>query len=350
MKVSAEQLKRIAKGTPNNANVASVVTSLNQFGTQTGLNLPHRLAQFIAQLCHESGGFKYDKELASGSAYEGRKDLGNTKKGDGVRFKGRGPIQITGRGNYHRFTAWVKKSIPDCPDFETHPELINTDPYEGLTAIWFWDSGNSTGKSLNVYADQQNIEMITRKINGGLNGYDDRLNYYDRAALVFLGYPVNGYQAFQIFAKRKGWYHDVTNGAPGPKTRAAMHLALVDLTSDESMPAHIMAGPVVETKTVEKEVEVKVADPVAVPVVTTNLEKPWYASLDGIKEMVTGGGITAFTAVSGAPWQTIAVIGTLALAGGLAFYFIRQHHRASQQAAVKQIEAANALPSNLTNG
>ena len=65
---------------------------------------------------------------------------------------------------------------------------MNTDPWEGLGPIWYWDSGNPTGESLNVYADEANHEMVTRRINGGLNGYADRLARYTRAALVLLGF------------------------------------------------------------------------------------------------------------------------------------------------------------------
>lgn len=341
MQLTAKQLQRMAKGTPNASNVQSVLISINQYGARIGIDQPHRLAHFLAQELHESGGFRYDKELASGAAYEGRKDLGNTKKGDGVRFKGRGPEQLTGRSNYARFTKWVRGFIPDAPDFTVKPDLINTDPFEGLTAIWFWSVGNSTGRSLNVFADQNNIEMITRKVNGGLNGYDDRLDYFDRAAFVLLGYPLGAYKAFQTDARKKWGYDGSADGMPGPKTRAALFRALADLTMPAAQPAALMASPVVETKTVEKEVEVKVPDPVAVPVVTTNIEKPWYTTIDGAKEMISGGALTAVPAVTGAPWQTILAVGALAIIAGLAFYLIRRHHAATQAAVVKQIEAAN---------
>lgn len=342
MQITTKMLQRMAKGSPTASNVQSVLISINEYGGQIGIDQPHRLTHFLAQELHESGGFRYDKELASGAAYEGRKDLGNTQKGDGVKFKGRGPEQLTGRSNYARFTKWVRTFIPDAPDFTVKPELINTDPYEGLTAIWFWSVGNSTGKSLNIYADQNNIEMITRKVNGGLNGYDDRLDYFDRAAFVLLGYPLGAYKAFQTDAIKKWGYDEKADGAPGPKTRAAMFRALADLTVPAAHAAPLMASPVIETKTVEKEVEVKVPDPVAVPVVTTNLDKPWYSTIDGAKEMVSGFGVTIVTAISGAPWQTILAIGTVATGAGVAFYLIRRFHARNQAAAVKQIEAANS--------
>ena len=95
------------------------------------INTPKREAAFIAQLAHESGSFKYVKEIASGSAYEGRKDLGNTEPGDGVKFKGRGLIQLTGRANYKKASEYFKE------DFITKPELIETPKYATLIAGWY---------------------------------------------------------------------------------------------------------------------------------------------------------------------------------------------------------------------
>lgn len=122
-----------------------------------------RLAHFMAQLIHESGSFRYMEELASGKAYEGRAELGNNQPGDGVRFKGRGPIQITGRANYRRYGR--KIGI----DIERHPELAAI-PSIGLhLALEYW---KTTG--LNTHADADNCRAITKLINGGLNGFDDR--------------------------------------------------------------------------------------------------------------------------------------------------------------------------------
>ena len=122
-----------------------------------------RLAHFLAQLAHESGSFRYMEELASGQAYEGRTDLGNTQPGDGKRFKGRGPIQVTGRKNYRHFGRKIGIEI------ERHPEIAAV-PSIGLhLALEYWRSRN-----LNALADADDIEGITRKINGGLNGFADR--------------------------------------------------------------------------------------------------------------------------------------------------------------------------------
>lgn len=137
------------------------------------INTPKRQAAFIAQLAHESGSFKYVKELASGKAYEGRKDLGNTQPGDGVKFKGRGLIQLTGRANYQKASDYFNE------DFTDHPELIETPKYATLVAGWFWDRTN-----LNPLADTMEFKKITRKINGGYNGLADRKKHYALACKV----------------------------------------------------------------------------------------------------------------------------------------------------------------------
>lgn len=122
-----------------------------------------RLAHFMAQLCHESGGFRYMEELASGAAYEGRADLGNTQPGDGKRFKGRGPLQITGRLNYRNYGRIIGI------DLERHPEVAAL-PSIGLhVALEYWQKNN-----LNALADTDDVLRITKRINGGTNGLADR--------------------------------------------------------------------------------------------------------------------------------------------------------------------------------
>jgi putative chitinase len=124
---------------------------------------PLRLAHFMAQLVHESGSFRYMEEIASGAAYEGRADLGNTQPGDGKRFKGRGPIQITGRANYRRFGRRIGI------DIERHPEIAAV-PSIGLhIALEYWRDRN-----LNKWADADDVTEITERINGGHNGLADR--------------------------------------------------------------------------------------------------------------------------------------------------------------------------------
>lgn len=127
------------------------------------LATPQRLAHFMAQVAHESGGFQWMEEIASGAAYEGRADLGNTQKGDGVMYKGRGPIQITGRANYRAYGQALGI------DLERHPHIASTPSIGLLIGCKYWSD-----KDLNTLADADDIKTITRKINGGLNGFDDR--------------------------------------------------------------------------------------------------------------------------------------------------------------------------------
>ena len=137
---------------------------------------PARAQAFIAQLAHESGSFRYVCELASGAAYEGRADLGNTEPGDGVRYKGRGLIQITGRANYAQCSAAL---FGDAAKLIDSPALLEQPIYACRSAAWFW-----VAHGLNELADAGDFQRITRRINGGLNGYVDRLAYFARAQQV----------------------------------------------------------------------------------------------------------------------------------------------------------------------
>ena len=138
-----------------------------------------RLAMWCAQIGHESVGLKYMEEIASGAAYEGRVDLGNTQPGDGVRFKGRGPIQVTGRHNYTVLSQWAfdKGLVPSPGYFVDHPEELASDRYGFVGVTWYW----TTQRRLNEASDAKDLETATRYINGGLNGIDDRRTRYNRA-------------------------------------------------------------------------------------------------------------------------------------------------------------------------
>lgn len=129
-----------------------------------------REAAFLAQLAHESGELRYMEEIASGAAYEGRANLGNTQPGDGKRFKGRGPIQLTGRANYKRYGDLLGL------DLINNPTIAATKEVGFRIAGQFWKLNG-----LNELADQQQFKSITKRINGGYNGLDDRIKYYERA-------------------------------------------------------------------------------------------------------------------------------------------------------------------------
>jgi putative chitinase len=142
---------------------------------------PLRVAHFLAQVAHESGELRYLRELwgptSAQLGYEGRADLGNTEAGDGAKFKGRGLIQITGRANY----AKVSQALyGDAQHLLDTPELLETKEAACLSAGWFWDAHH-----LNGLADQDQLEAITRRINGGTNGFADRAKYLAQAKEAF---------------------------------------------------------------------------------------------------------------------------------------------------------------------
>lgn len=130
------------------------------------ITTPLRQAHFLAQIGHESGELRYAEEIASGAAYEGRRDLGNTEPGDGARFKGRGLIQLTGRANYLLYGQAIGKDLVT----DDHWKQVAEDPELAVdVACWFWET-----HQLSQYADLDDIMTITKRINGGLNGLDAR--------------------------------------------------------------------------------------------------------------------------------------------------------------------------------
>jgi putative chitinase len=146
--------------------------------TANEINTPLRQAHFIAQVGHESGDLRYCEELASGTEYEGRKDLGNTDPGDGPKFKGRGLIQITGRCNYTAYGQYKGRDFVT----PTNYELIATDPELAVdVSCWFW-----TKHGLNALADTDDVRAVTKVINGGYNGLPDRQLRLNRAKCFLL--------------------------------------------------------------------------------------------------------------------------------------------------------------------
>lgn len=144
------------------------------------ITTPDRCAAFLAQVSHESCGLVFLEELggpSAWSAYEGRSDLGNVRAGDGIKYHGRGPIQLTGRANYAE--AGQALGLP----LEAQPELVAEIEVGARVAARFWST-----RGLNALADQPtqaNFEAITRRINGGLRGLPDRLRRWQavRAAM-----------------------------------------------------------------------------------------------------------------------------------------------------------------------
>lgn len=183
------------------------------------LRAPHELAQFLAQVLHESARLRHVREIwgptPAQSRYEGRSDLGNTQPGDGYRYMGRDIIQITGRSNYTHLTQWLRGNVQNAPDFVADPEKLEAPEYLGWGALWYWSSRVPAR-----YIEEGDVEMITRRVNGGLNGLEDRLDLYHRSALVLLGYGPTDVPGFQQDAGLK------VDGVAGPRTRAEMHTRL----------------------------------------------------------------------------------------------------------------------------
>jgi putative chitinase len=197
-----------------------------------------RIEHMLAQVAHESDGFCTLEEYASGAAYEGRRDLGNTKPGDGKRYKGRGPIQLTGGDNYRGFTAWMRRQPQGvgCPDFEKNPELVATWPWAGWALAFYWASR----PGLNIAADRDDLVAVTELVNGGKNGLAQRAAYLAKAKLAVVSlagnilsaeqqYPVlvrgmsgEPVEALQRALQAAGYYLLTIDGQFGAGTEAAL--------------------------------------------------------------------------------------------------------------------------------
>jgi predicted chitinase len=167
--ITVEALRAVMPNLPA-AKAAEYLPLLNAAMAEAQITTPQRQAAFLATLAHESAEFRYFEEIGNGRQYEGRRDLGNTQPGDGPRYKGRGPIQITGRANYR--AAGQALGI----DLEGNPRAA-AEPAVGFrTAGWYW-----TTRNINEAADAGDFRQVTRLVNGGYNGMADRQRYYDAA-------------------------------------------------------------------------------------------------------------------------------------------------------------------------
>ena len=170
--MNADQLATCTGATAARAALwlAPISEAMGEFGIDT----PTQQAAFLAQIGHESGGLKYSRELwgptTAQRRYEGRVDLGNTQPGDGSLYRGRGLIQITGRANYQAVSDALHE------DFIAHPELLEEPADASRSAAWFWSK-----HGLNALAEVGDFPAITRRINGGLNGYSQRFDLWQAA-------------------------------------------------------------------------------------------------------------------------------------------------------------------------
>lgn len=197
--------EQLAQLIPGNQYVDHWYDALNEILPEYEINTPQRVAAFIAQCAHESGGFKALKEnlnykaaslrrvfpkyfpddsiaaayankgeMIANRVYANRMGNGDEHSGDGYRYCGRGLVQLTGKDNYSWFAASLEMPVEDVPEY------LST--FEGAvqSACWFWETNN-----LNQWADKDDILTMTKRINGGTIGLEDRKKHYEHAKHVF---------------------------------------------------------------------------------------------------------------------------------------------------------------------
>lgn len=199
--LTLDQLKQMVPGNPH---IDHWHEALDQLLDQYEINTPQRIAAFVAQCAHESGGFKFIKENlnykaaslrkvfgkyfptdAIAAAYEKKPEMianrvyanrmgnGDEQSGDGWRYCGRGLIQLTGKDNYTFFAASIGIEVEEASEY------LATFEGAAQSACWFWEQNN-----LNRFADAGDIKGLTRAINGGYIGLEDRIKHYEHALHV----------------------------------------------------------------------------------------------------------------------------------------------------------------------
>lgn len=336
-------LKTIASPTADESNIRSIITGLDTAPPRFGLRLPHRYVHFAAQVAHESGRFRYDEEVWGPTPaqlrYDLRADLGNTptKDGDGFLYRGRTGMQATGKANYDQFTRWCRANgFPHAPDFVANPDLINTDPWEGLFPIFFWVT-----RKLNGFADANDIEMITRRINGGLNGYADRITCYNNLGLVVLDFAPNkdGIYELQRLAQRKGLLPPDTkeatqvDGVAGPKTRAALHELLVEKGKRSGVPSDVGGMPVTRPSPVVVEHEVEVA------VIPEKADKTLLQRISGLVGILAPIGAWAASTFANLDQTGVLILCGIGVAGGVVLLWRGELIARRAKAIIKELES-----------
>ena len=149
---------------------------IEQFADDSGMDALEKAA-FMARLDHETGGFRYMKELGSPeyfTRYDGRKDLGNVNQGDGYRFRGRGYIQLTGRKNYTYFAPLIGADLINYPDIASQEDVA------ARIAVMFWNKAKTKdGRTISEAAQDGDIDAVVRGVNGGINGMQETIELYD---------------------------------------------------------------------------------------------------------------------------------------------------------------------------
>nr|WP_234842216.1 peptidoglycan-binding protein [Sinorhizobium meliloti] len=313
--ITAQQVRAAAKGRVNESNLASVLVALDKYGERFGMDRPHRLAQYFAQLMHESGDFRYDREIwgatpaqrATTPALISATRLRRTETG--TYTVAEPACNSPAKTTINSSATGAERPASTAPT----SARIRTRSTPIFGKAWcLWDT-----RDLNRWADEGDAETITKKINGGKNGLADRFDRLARTPLVLLRYRADNVLQFQADQRLQ------VDGDVGPKTRAAMHTALVALTPGEAGRPEVKAAPVTEEK------------PVPVPVMPPSLDAPWWKSKEVITPSVIGGGASLLTAIGGIPWQNLLLI--LVAFGGIAG-FLYWRKNADRKAVAKQVE------------
>lgn len=233
-------------GNVTGVDYAAYTEPFNNAMAQAGATTFLRAAHFIAQMGHESGGLRWLEEIHDGSNYEGRKDLGNTQPGWGKRYKGRGIVQVTGAWNYRRFSQWAHgKGLVNSPTFFfDNPAQVASPRWAFLVAAWYWSAERP---NLNSQADADNLDAVTRSINGGTNGLADRRARLARAkTLGDAILPTKGGNTMALFDIDMSQQF----GFGGPRTTSGIQRIVIHTTENTTgTPAVNVANYQIRTKT-----------------------------------------------------------------------------------------------------
>lgn len=181
--LTAETLSAAMGGSVPMARYRELVPAVSQALIACRCTTVDRAAMWSAQIGHESLGLRHFEEIwgptPAQAGYEGRADLGNVEPGDGHRFRGRGPLMVTGRGHYATLSRWAydRGMVPSPTFFVDHPDQLAGVEYGFVGVVWYWTAARP---QLNALADRRDLEGATRAINGGLNGLADRRTRYQR--------------------------------------------------------------------------------------------------------------------------------------------------------------------------
>ena len=176
--MDAQTLAQAMGHTPG-VDYAKFTAAVNEALTASNCTTTLRAAHFLAQIGHESAGLRYMREIDPGHYLENRRDIGNDRPGDGPKYRGAGPLQITGKLHFRNFGKWChgRGLVSDPEQFVKHPEQLEQPRWGLLAASWYWTVARP---NLNAQADRDDLEAVTRSINGGLNGLADRRQRLNR--------------------------------------------------------------------------------------------------------------------------------------------------------------------------